>query len=721
MKQHELMTKSSMRGIFLSLVLLCLTAVLMIPINAYAAEVGVKSFSFEETTIVEFTNTGSNDVNSFRIWLGSDFNFKSFKTESGWTGDKTPQGVIIFTSSESVKPGESIKIGIKTDKEKPGVNWKALDKTEKQIEIGKTIPDELPPVKMIESTEQIIKVTNLDDAVFRLIPDKPSAGSTVRVTGDNFEASTQYNIFIDKDQVGTFQTDDRGHFITTVTVPKTQSTDRVDFSIRDNAGNEKKISLRFGEVENRIPDTEIVKLSVSGVPSIMHRGELIKVSGTAQPSSGVTITVQNAAGTTINTRTANADAKGNWSIEPITVPGDAEFGDYTALITDGKEQKTLSWKLETSKTILLTASALQFTPGEAIKFNGTALPNRDLELILLNPLGEEKHSETIQVDGSGIVEFQYPTKLNVDMEGTWTLEATQAGDTEFSYAGLGQLPSIPINAKFDKLNYKTTESAQISLSGKPGDKVSIIIVDPSDKQKIFTDGTNEIFITLEQDGRKDHSLDLTGYASGVYSAIIKKANAKTTEIFTVGLQAGSGEIKISPTKLEYRPNDSILILGNTNPNSFLTIELFDPDEKIVKTKETFSDKNGQISNNELRIPGNAKVGTWAINVKSGPNFDNVKINVIAAKEEGLIVNVSKGTEIIGYGKSIDITVSNAVQKVDMIITTSEGTVIQKLSFPASGKGEIKQPWFIPPNIVPGTYILKATDAKGSAETTFIIN
>ncbi|WP_238527510.1 hypothetical protein [Candidatus Nitrosarchaeum limnium] len=153
----------------------------------------------------------------------------------------------------------------------------------------------------------------------------------------------------------------------------------------------------------------------------------------------------------------------------------------------------------------------------------------------------------------------------------------------------------------------------------------------------------------------------------------------------------------------------------------MTIELFDPNGKIVKTKETFSDKNGKISNNELRIPSDAKVGTWAINVKSGPNFDNVKISVIASKEEGLIVNVSKGIEIAGYGKSIDITVSNAAQKVDMIITTSEGIVIQKLSFPASGKGEIKQPWFIPSNVVPGTYILKVTDAKGSAETIFTIN
>ena len=31
-------------------------------------------------------------------FIGNDINFKSFKTESGWTGEKTPQGVIIFTS-----------------------------------------------------------------------------------------------------------------------------------------------------------------------------------------------------------------------------------------------------------------------------------------------------------------------------------------------------------------------------------------------------------------------------------------------------------------------------------------------------------------------------------------------------------------------------------------------------------------------------------------------
>ena len=54
----------------------------------------------------------------------------------------------------------------------------------------------------------------------------------------------------------------------------------------------------------------------------------------------------------------------------------------------------------------------------------------------------------------------------MDKEGTWTLIATQGKHTEFIYAGLGELPSIPINLEFDKLNYKTIEDAIITLTGK---------------------------------------------------------------------------------------------------------------------------------------------------------------------------------------------------------------------------------------------------------------
>jgi len=452
----------------------------------------------------------------------------------------------------------------------------------------------------------------------------------------------------------------------------------------------------------------------------VHRGDFIEVSGTAQPNGGITASVKNIDETIINTRTAEVDSKGDWKIEPIIVPVDTPFGRYTVVISDGREEISTSWIIESGKVIIITPTALEFNPGETMKFNGTAPPNKTLEIILIDPLGDEKISDIIQVDESGIVEFAYPTKENVDKEGTWTLIAVQDGNKEFIFTGLGEPPSIPINIEFDKLNYKSTETATISLTGKPLDKLNMLIIDPSDKAKQFSDDSNVVSITLQQDGRKTYSLDLNGYASGTYTAVISKGSSKSSQIFTVGLQTGSGEIKISSTKSEYRPGEPILVLGKANQNVLLTLTLIDPDGNLWKTKEIFSDKVGNIKGGELRMPSKAKPGIWTINAKSGSNFNEIKIEVITSIEEGLVVTVNQGIEIPGFGKSINIKVVNAVQTVQIEIISSNGNVIETLSFPPTSKGEIKQPWFIPQGTASGTYTIKVKDGQNTAQTTFDI-
>ncbi|MEK0336740.1 MAG: hypothetical protein QQN41_04815, partial [Nitrosopumilus sp.] len=68
MTKRDYMNKSSKRGIFLSIILLFSILIITIPSNVYAEEVSVKSFAFEETTIIEITNDSNEQVNSFRIW-----------------------------------------------------------------------------------------------------------------------------------------------------------------------------------------------------------------------------------------------------------------------------------------------------------------------------------------------------------------------------------------------------------------------------------------------------------------------------------------------------------------------------------------------------------------------------------------------------------------------------------------------------------------------------
>ncbi|AFS81405.1 hypothetical protein NKOR_07720 [Candidatus Nitrosopumilus koreensis AR1] len=707
-----------MRGILLSIVLLFSIALISIPPDVYAQGINAESVGLEETTIIEFTNDSDEEINSFRIWLGADFNFKSFKTEKGWVGEKTPQGVIIFTTSESIKKGESVKFGVKTDNKNPGINWKAIDIKSNEQDTGKVLPKELPPV--VENTEIKSGKTStgagiLSDSIFRIIPEKPNAGSSIRVTGDNFGASQEFDFYIDNSKIGSFETDENGHFMTTMKIPENQDAERVDFKVKDSDGEEKKISLRLGQVENRIPIAENIKLTIKGIPDVIHRGDFLEISGTGKPNSAVTAEIKTEDGKIINSRTAEIDAKGNWKLaEPIIIPLDTPFGKYSATITDGRENILKSWTVETDKKIIIAPSELKFELGEIMQFNGTAVPNKPIEIVLEDPQGKELFSDIIQVDESGFIEFEYKTEQS-SAKGTYTLIATQEKDTEFIYAGLGQLPTIPVNLEFDKLNYSTADTAMISFTGKASEIISLLIIDPSDKPKGDT-----ISIKLEPDGTAEYELDLSGYASGVYSAVASKGSAQSSEIFTVGLQTGSGEIQINTTKLSYAPGDSVLILGDTAKNVLLTVTMKDPDGNIVKERQTFSDKNGKISEGSFRIPSEAKSGMWTITAKSGSNFDTIEIEVISTVTEGIQISVQKGADIPGYGKTLQIKIVGVSQTVNIDIISEEGEIIESLSFQASSQGEINQPWIIPKDTEPGTYTIKVHDAFTSGETTFEI-
>lgn len=712
------MNRSSTRGIFLSVALLFSLVLIAFPSNVYGEEISVTSLALEETSLLELTNDSTKDINTLRIWLGSDFNFKSFKTEKGWTGEKNSQGVIIFTSSQPIKPGESVKFGVKTDKVNSGINWKALDSKNTQIATGISIAKDIPKVIENPDIDQSLENTGESmtaESVFRIVPEKPNVGSTIRVTGDNFGSSQEFDFYIDTKKIGTFETDNNGHFITTMKIPDNQKSERVEFSVKDKQGEERKISLRLGENADRIADSLNIPLTIKGIPNIVHRGDFLEIFGTGNPQSAVTAEIKTSDGEIINSRTAEINSKGDWKLaEPIIIPLDMPFGKYSAIITDGRDDKVISWTVESDKKIIIIPTSLKFEQGDIMKFNGTAIPNSPIEVLVEDPLGKEIISDIIQVDESGNIEFEFATTQN-SIEGTYTLIATQDKDKEFIYAGLGQLPSIPVNLEFDKLNYKTGETAIITLSGKASEIISLLIIDPSDKPKGDT-----VSITLEPDGRGTYTIDLDGFATGVYTAVISKGSAQSTEIFTVGLQVGSGEIEINTTKEDYNPGDSILVLGNTGANVLLTLTLMDPDGNEIKIKETFSNKNGKISESSFRIPSDAIPGIWTVNAKSGANFNNAEIEVIGSIEGGMMVSVDEiiNPETAYLGKQIILKVTGASQTVVIDIIAENGEIIEELSFPASAQGQINIPWLIPKDTAPGTYTVKASDAYDSAETTF---
>ncbi len=709
----------SFKGVFLSLLLVS-SIFLVSTLNDVEAQekpITAKSVGFEKTTIVEFENSGNTDVQTFRLWLGSDFSFKSFKTEKGWTGQKTPQGVLVFTTEIPVKPGESVKFGIKTDKEKPGINWKALDKKDEQIEIGKTLASDLPePEKKPE--EPTTPKSNdgiLSDSSFRLIPEKPNVGSTIRVTGDSFGVNQKFDFYLDGKKLDSFETDGDGNFIFTTKIPEDQNPDRVEFIVKDVQGNEKTVSLRLGESEDRMATVEEIPLKILNPPSVVNPGQVILVKGEGQTGSTVTLTTKDPKGAIVATNTAQVDSKGEWTRETL-LPLDTPLGKYTVEISDGRESKLITVDVESSVSIQIVPSQIKFEPGETMTFNGTVNPNESIEIILENPLGTEVFSDIIQVDESGFVEFEFVTSFS-DEEGTYILSAFQGDEAVITFIGLGELPEAQLVAKMDKLNYKAGEKAIIALDGPASSTITLLIIDPGDQEK------DSDTIILGPDGKANYELDLTGYGSGVYTTVVKRATSVTEEQFSVGLQTGSGEITVSTTKVEYEPGEPILILGDTaKGNVLVTLVLLDPDENQIKVKETWATKSedvGKISEDGFRVPTDAVPGTWKIKATSGPNFDYAEFDVVPDTEVQGMTVIIQGIDIIpSVGKIVNIRVLGAEQTVNFEIKSSLGDLVGELEFIASSGGEVNTPWPVPTGTPPGTYTVFVTDPFNNATATF---
>jgi len=664
--------------------------------------VAVNSVGFEKTTIIEFENSGTTEIETFRLWLGSDISFKSFKTEKGWTGTKSSVGVLIFTPTTPLKSGESVKFGIKTDKEKPGINWKALDKKDEQIETGKTLV-----------TDQLTTFTQgpgvLSDSTFRLIPEKPNVGSTVRVTGEKFGANQELDFYMDGKKLDSFETDNSGFFIFTSKIPNDKKADRVEFAVKDSEGKEKTFSIRIN-IPDEVRINEEIPLSIDNLPSVIYRGDVLLITGTGNPGGTITATISGPEGD-VTTSAADIGTDGKWSYETL-VAVDTPFGKYSATISDGNEIILRNWVVETSQKIQIVPASLKFEPGELMKFNGTAIANENLEIIIENPQGLEIFSEIFEVNSSGFVNIEFPTSFS-DIEGTYVLFAFQEENTAIVLVGLGELPEANLVAKMDKLNYKAGDMANLALDGPPSSTISMIIVDPSDKTE-FTDT-----IILGPDGKKNYELDLTGYSSGVYTIVISRGNSQTEEVFSVGLVTGSGQIEIQTTKFEYLPGDPILILGDSGPNILVTLTLLDPDGDEVKIKETFTNKEGKISSSSFRVPSDAKPGIWIISAKSGPNFDKTEFTVLPTKQEGISVSIT-GIEPSPQGDLVHIVGYGAAQsqQVFIKIISSDDVLVGDLSIISTKSGGFSTFWLVPKDTIPGIYTLTSSDPFDSAETTF---
>jgi len=379
-----------------------------------------RSFSFENTTIIEFTNNGLEELKTVRIWL-TNSSFKSLKPENGWTYTTTPQEGIIFITSESIKTDGTVKFGIETDKPNPLIHWEALDKEENKIGIGKTqsqtkqaFPstqeeNQIGIEKTQSQTKQAFPSTQeqepikdltgiLSESTFKVVPKNPHPGSTISVSGDNFVPNSSLELFLSDTKLKSFETNDNGYFMLTIKIPEKTKAEQVNFVIKDKQENEKTISLQLIEVEQKIPKN--IGLTVSETPNEFYITDRLELSGTAKPNVPIIIEIKNTQGNLFSTKIENADSQGHWSTS-IYIPRNTPIGKYSTEITDGKDTIIEFWDVVMSKRIHILPTKLIFKSGEIIKFNGTANPDERINIKFVDPQGNEVYrNDRLELSGT---------------------------------------------------------------------------------------------------------------------------------------------------------------------------------------------------------------------------------------------------------------------------------------------------------------------------------
>src|SRR5205807_2562646 len=96
------------------------------------------------------------------------------------------------------------------------------------------------------------------------------------------------------------------------------------------------------------------------------------------------------------TFTTTTDKTGHYSYT-TTVPIDAPFGEYTIVVSDGKNQVSKAHNIVTTHQIILSTSQQEVEPGHTIIINGTSISNARVSIRINDPTGKQVFAKDVNV------------------------------------------------------------------------------------------------------------------------------------------------------------------------------------------------------------------------------------------------------------------------------------------------------------------------------------
>jgi len=710
------MKRYKLSGVFVSVLLIfsIFTLLSISEVNADEA-ISVSAKSYQNTIIIEFENESASKIKTIKMWLGGDATFKSFKVESDW--GYTPDGkLLIFTATNTLNPGESVKFGLVTDEKVNAINWKALDRNDNDIDKGKTsiqVISETSSGPIEEESKEVEQAKEIGNELYgtkKFIPEQIRSGSDIRLVGNGFGSEKNLKLYLDSTILKSVNTDKRGNFLTTISIPDAYNIGTSEFIIKDESGNIQTTNINIKESKNRFLKTS--EFEINNIPAEIRYEETLTISGSAYPQSAIIIAFENNERVLEKTRVISANANGEWVFEE-TIERTDNLGDKFVIFKNNQDKTTKNLTIKSDYLIQISTSAVRYNAGETVTITGTAEPNKNTTIWIKDQDKKIMHYDvfTSNVDGGLNYEFVLDDTFS---SGTYTVIIKQESGSDAALFGIGQYPASVIVALMEKTNFELNSKAILSIVGPASSNLSITILDSNDNIEM-TDS-----ITSSSIGKNKYAIDLDGLDSGVYRAVVSSINIQDSVKFSIGLESASGPISLVSTKANYSVGESIFVIGNTASNARITITLLDPSGNVSAITETFSDSTGGFSTADIGIPSDGALGDWKITAHNRLDNNRVEINVSIPTGKNLTLQIEETQFAIGDTVIIKGIGQSDANRLEVKITNESDEEIVSLHTPITSSGTFSLPWTVPTGFDTGTYTITVSDDENSSSFEIFI-
>jgi len=712
------MKRYILSGVFASVLLIfsIFTLLSISEVNADEA-ISVSAESYQNTIIIEFENESVSKIKTIKMWLGGDATFKSFKVEPDW-GYTPDSNLVVFTATNTLNPGESVKFGIITNEKVTGINWKALDQNANEIDKRKTSIQEIShtsPSFIEEESEAVEQAKETGSALYgtkKFIPEKLRVGSDVRLAGNGFGADEELKLYLDTTILKSVNTDEQGNFLTTISIPDSYNVGTSEFIIKDQSDNFQSTNINIEEQKNRFLKT--TEFKVNTIPTEISYDEMLIFSGSAYPQSAVIISFESIDTRDLEkTRVITANSNGEWVFEEMINRTDI-VGEKYVIFKNNQNKTTKNLTIKSDYTVDISASAVRYNVGDTVSIIGVSESKTDTTIWIKDQNKKIVYYDIFTTNANGDLNYQFVVDDRFS-SGTYTAIIKQeGGGSDAALFGIERYPTASITALMAKTNFPLDSTAIMNVIGPQSTKLSITVLDSNDNIKL-TDS-----VTTTSSGKAKFAVDLTGLSSGIYRAAVYATTAQDSVKFSIGLETGSGPISLVTTQENYSPGESILIIGNTGNNARLTVTLYDPSENVVSKTETFSDGSGNFSTENIGIPSDGSLGNWKITAHSRLDTKSIDINVSVPLGLGLTLEIENTEFVTGDTVLIKGVGQSNSNRLSIEITDGDNQVIVSLETPITSDGTFSVPWNIPTGTSTGMYTIKVSDAVNSSSVEIFI-